>query len=422
MKNTVLFTFLLIPFVSAQLPIIRITPNILLTGPRIFHFVFFFLIIALCIRRKFKLKIPEYLKWLIFVFLFSILNRFIQQTGTLSTQYAQKGIFDGFLFPIFSLILIENLNYNKNDLKKFINILKIVAVGTFIASFMQIFINPFFYQGNTPGLEKSDSYYSLYNIAGDIFRNRSIFIGMQSHDASIAIICLGLIFLFLNRYKYNKVYVTMVILLTFSGIVTFSRFVWLSIIVGIILFLFYKYKNKLIIILGVLSILFFLSYNVFFGKLENTDIYQKRIIAGTYISRINDPVIYFKYFFAQKPFFGYGISSYESPKFRRFDRPIIHNNLLNTMFKNGIFGLFLFSVFVYHLYKRAQMVFKTTGNKVFIVFVVIYIIINILYPISIFNYYGYYVMFLYLAMNYNIYVKNKNVYKPHDNKILIVSK
>lgn len=144
MKKAVLFTFLLIPFVSAHIPIIRITPGILLTGPRVFNFVFFFLLLVLSIRCKFKFKIPKYLKWVIFYFLFSIINRFIQQPETLSTKYAQKMLLDGYFFSIFSLILIENLNFNKNDLKRFINILKIIAVGTFIASFIQITVSPFF--------------------------------------------------------------------------------------------------------------------------------------------------------------------------------------------------------------------------------------------------------------------------------------
>ena len=410
--NIIIYSLLLFPFVSAYFPRIRITSDILLTGPRFFLLLYFFLFISFAMKNKFHLKIPKYIKWFIIYLIFSLLNRFFHQTGMFSGTYKLNYLFDIYILPLCFMILIENLNYNERDLKRFINVLKVVVIGMFTASFIQLFINPFFYAGNAPNIMAKDGWLDLFQVTESIYRCRSIFVGMSSHAGGISIGVLFIIFIFLNNLKYKKAYLILAIFLIFSGIAHLTRYVWLSIIIGIIFFLYYKYKRKWVIVFSVVGIISFLFINIFINQYKNTEIYQGRIVKKTYMSRINDPIIYFTLFFPKKPFFGFGTSSSENLKFTKYHN-IIHNVWIETLFKDGIIGLFIIFMYVYYIYKRGRMIYETTGNAVFIVFIVSYLLVNLTAPFFLIAYYGYYVIFLYLAMNYKLYVENKNISKPY---------
>ncbi len=412
-KNIVFCTILLMPYVSAYFPRIRITPSILLTGPRFFLLTSFCLLIAFIIKDKFEFEIPKYIKWIVIYLVFSIVNRYVQN-GNIGHIPSITG---GYILPISFLLLIENLNYHENDLKRLTNILIIVAIGTFLVSFIQLTISPSFYRGNAPLLLPYYEQFKQLHVVEDIYRNGSIFRGMGHNTAGISIPCLVMFFMFLNTFKYNKIYMAITLLLIFSGTVTFARYVWVSMIIVIIGFLYYKYNKRSAIAFGILALALFISWTMWFSTLESTDIYQKRVISKTYMSRINDPITYFTLFFPQKPFLGYGMSSSENQRFTLLHN-IIHNRWIEIMFKDGLIGLFIFSMFVYHIYKRGRMVFKATGNPVFMVFVANYIITNLFGAFPEIRYYGYYVMLLYLAMNYKLYVERVEIMEKSSQKNL----
>ena len=77
------------------------------------------------------------------------------------------------------------------------------------------------------------------------------------------------------------------------------------------------------------------------------------------------------------------------------------------MFQNGIVGLIIYLIFLYHIYKRGQEIYKVTGNPVFMIIVISYVIVNSTAPYDLINLYGSYFMFFYLAMNYKLYVEKE---------------
>lgn len=392
-KIFVFFFFLIFPFIGGYIPSFEIL-TVNLTAERIFFFGFAFLLVFLFFKMGFKIKVSKVVLWLFIYDAYLILNRSVQSSFV-------QAEFLYFILPIGFLVLIENLEYTEKDFTIFNNVLTVVALGTFVASFIQLTINPYFYQGVQEGII---DFLEHIRVSASLYRNMSLFTGVGQGHAGTALGCLAMFFMFLNFHKYNFKYAILTGMMSFSVFITFARYVWIIPIIGLMYFLYYKYRKHRFMTFALFGFILILCYVLFFAKLEKTVIYQERIIADTYIGRIITTSIFFKDFFSAKPIFGYGISSWEYEPFRILFGIGIHVGLVNIIFRGGLVALLLFSVFLFQVSKRGMLILKKTGNPVFIVFIVIFLAINMTGGLTNINYYGYYFMFFYLTMSYKLYV------------------
>ena len=410
-KSFIIVSLLMIPYASSFFS------KFLLYGkyirlPLMFSIICFIIAVTYFALYHFKLKVPKYTIWFFIYVVFSICNNFIQD-GYRAENWVNYNLYE-YIFPLGFIILIENLKYDKNDINRLIQILSIVAIGACFVSIVQMF-HPFFY--SSVNIEDIAKTYRSQKIYGNIYRSCSIFSGMKAGDAGFAIINLFILFLFLNLFKTNRKYVVILALLFISAALILSRWVWLGVAVSILFFIFYKYKKKWILYVVTLMIFLAIFAGMFGEQIQQTDIYKKRIVSESYTSRIFTPQIYFRHFFFERPLFGYGESSGYNYEFTYFYH-VIHVLWFNIMFQNGIVGLLIYLMFLYHIYHRSREIYKHTGNPVFIVWVIVYILINFTAPFDLINYYGNYVMFLYLAMNYKLYVERAEVTEKSDRKSL----
>ena len=411
-KIFILFSLLVIPYFSSFFPKFVLYSKFIRLHLA-FSIIYFIIFVVYFFLYHFKLNVPKYVVWFFIYVIFSIFNNFIQNSYR-ADNWVNYNLYE-YIFPLAFIVLIENLQYNKNDIKRLIKTLSIVVIGTFVVSIIQFTINPFFYKSTN--IESIEATYRPQHIFGSIYRSYSLFSGVKAYDVTFAVGYLFIIFLFLNLLKKNRKYLFLTILIFISGILTFGRDLWLLLFIASISFVYYKYKKNWILPLGLLLVLLFIIFAISWQGLQETRIYQERIISKTYKSRIYTPKIYFKHFFSDKPFFGYGESSGDNPEFIKYYH-VIHILWFNIMFQNGIVGLIIYLIFLYHIYKRGRLVYKFTGNPVFIVIIIAYIAINFTAPYDLINLYANYFMFFYLAMNYKLYVEKQKTTKSHMGKVI----
>lgn len=411
-KSFILFSLLVIPYASSFFS------KFLLYGkyirlPLVFLIICFIIAVTYFALYHFKLKVPKYAIWFFIYVVFSICNNFIQD-GYRADNWVNYNLCE-YIFPLAFIILIENLKYDKKDINRLINILSIVVIGAFLVSIIQFTIDPFFY--SSTNLTDIDATYRPQHIYGNVYRAYSIFSGMKAADSSIVFGYIFIVFLFLYLTKKKRKYVILLGFVTISAILTFARDLWIVLFVSTLLFAYYKYKKKWILYVFILMIFLAVGTAMFGAQIQKTDIYQERIISKSFRSRIFTPQIYFKHFFFERPLFGYGESSGYNPEFTYFYH-VIHVLWFNIMFQNGIVGLLIYLIFLYHIYHRSREVYEHTGNPVFIVFVVSNIVFSFFAPYDLINFYGNFVMFLYLAMNYKLYVERVEITEKSDPKSL----
>jgi len=377
-------------------------PGGMLTCQRFFFFIFFVLVCTLAARLDVKLNFSKITFWFATYVVFALLNRFAQ-TETINAHQLSVMV-SSYIFPLIFLFLIDNLYFDEKDLNLLIKILTIVAIGTFVASFIQATIDPFFYKGIQPTAEKTilSEMERIYGF-GEISRNYSIYRGMRLNNHGIAMICLTVLFSWLYCSKKNVIYLIIVGLLIFSGFVTYSRYVWLGIFLAVISVFYFGYRKRWIVALGLLSFCSVLVVHLYYPQFVTSGFVEQRILSETYKSRINDPILYLTEFFPHKPFFGYGIGSDEHTEFTKH-HSVLHSMWFNVMFRNGIIGLSFLIVFLYHIYKRGKQIYEVTGNPLFIIFVLIYIIINFTASYTELDFYGYYFILLLMSIHYQLYV------------------
>ena len=410
-KSFILYSLLMIPYASSFFS------KFLLYGkfirlPLLFSIVCFVIAVAYLFLYHFKLKVPKYAIWFFIYVVFSLTNNFIQN-GYRAENWVNYNLYE-YVFPLAFIILIENLKYDEKDINRLIKILSIVVIGAFLVSIVQMF-DPFFY--SSVNLTDIETGYRSQRMYGNVYRAYSIFSGMKAADSSIAFGYMFIIFLFLYLTEKRRKFFILLGFVTISAILTFARDLWVVLFVSTLLFVYYKYKKKWILYVFILMIFLAIGSAMFGELIQQTDIYKKRIVSESYTSRIFTPQIYFKYFFFERPLFGYGESSGYNYEFTYFYH-VIHVLWFNIMFQNGIVGLLIYLMFLYHIYHRSREVYEHTGNPVFIVLVVSNIVFSCFAPYDLINFYGNYVMFLYLAMNYKLYVERSEITEKSDQKSL----
>lgn len=348
------------------------------------------------IRNHGRIKISKESGFMMFYILFSLFNSFR------TDQFAISHVLNYFV-PILFIILIENLEYKESDFVPFFRALTILVVVVFLVSLLQALVDPKIYSGIQRRTFSEDKYLAF----GSTFRNASIFGAIDFYQAGMAIGMLCVIFMFLNFEKVRLKYLVLCFMMLISTFLTYTRSNWMIPLIAFVLFIHFKpWKKKIGLIIATLafSLVFYLQ---FYQQLEQSQLYRDRVVEGTYEGRFHSIDIYVKHILGKNMLLGFGAESVTSDEFRLYGRGQAHNGYLEILFRNGLVGFFLYFGFWYYLFKRSKLIYKRTGNGVFIVFILVFLASNFVYKFIAMYHYSYLLMILYINMCYQVYVKNK---------------
>ena len=129
------------------------------------------------IKRSAKLRISTVSLWLLIFNVYVILSGYILTNELLPNELLN------FTLPPLVLIFFDNVDFNVSDLKTFNTVLAIVAIGTFIASFVQLTIDHHFYSGINEQAEILASI-DFYKVGPGIYRNHSLYRGVGPNEGA----------------------------------------------------------------------------------------------------------------------------------------------------------------------------------------------------------------------------------------------
>lgn len=382
------FYILLVPFLGGYLPRSKVGGTSLdirhyfLVGFTFFFFLKFFL-------NQFRVRISPFLGMLGIYMIYVLLNKYFL-TGSIPPS-----IFFNLAVTWFTLALFENLSFREIDARRLYFCLLLVAVGCFVASAIQAFIDPTFYVGKYKEALYWIRFFSRYE---GIIRNNSLFAGVGPYEAGIGLSCLFLYFLFRNFKEYKTRDLTIAGMLAFSVVLTYSRWVWGFALIGILVFIWYRYKQYSIVLFPTVILFLVILFVGFFAQIEQSKVYQKRIATDTYKGRTETTDIFIQRFFHQKPFFGFGESSWQDKEYLKFNWFGIHVAYFDILFREGLFGLALFVLYWVFGFLRIRKSFQISGNPMLFAFFLGYIFINFTALFDSLNYYGYFLMFYLMNM------------------------
>ena len=405
-KKFAFFFFLIFPFVGGWIPEFKMGP-IMANGERVFMLLFlFFLLYLWLIENGGRIRFSKLTLAFIAFSVYMLLNRVIQD------RFVPPELVNTIL-PIGFLVFIDNMQFQPKDLRIFTKVLVVVAIGTFGASFYQLFVDPYFYAGSDPSVIASINH---YEVADGIYRNNSLYRGIGANEGAIAMGYLSVFFLFMNFYKYRPTYLLITFLLIFSVFVVFAKYCWLMFLIGFFFFLYYRYHRIRWVIFFLGAVGLFLIYFVVGDTIEQSTIYQNRVAASTYLGRTESTSIFFEKFFMRKPVFGFGMSSWDNPEYMSLFYIGIHVGLFDVLFRGGLVGTLLLGMVMYQVFTAGNEILRKTGNPIFIAFLLMYILINTTAVFIPFEYYGYYIMLFYLSLYYQVCIRDKHNASFHLNK------
>jgi O-antigen ligase len=346
--------------------------------------------------RNRKIRISKESSLMFFYVVFLVFNSF-------RVNYLQVAEVLNYALPVLFIIVFENLDYEEADFPRFYRMLFLLTAAVFAVSLYQKFIDPNFYLGE----KRVDRYGIKYIAFGNTYRNSSLFGAIDFYQAGIAIGMLCLIFMYLNFERIQPRYLALCFMMLISVFFTYTRSTWMIPLIGFILFVHFKpWKKKvgLILLLMVGGLIFYFK---FMPSLQQSEMYEERVTTETYESRFRRIELYVENFLGRKMVIGFGKDS--GAEFRDLGYGEVHNGFLEVLFRNGLVGMFLYFGFWYYVFKRSRLIYKHTGNGVFIAFVVVFLASNFIYKFINMGHYGYLLMLFYMNMYYHVYVKNKTV-------------
>lgn len=394
-KNYIIWIYFLIyPITNAYVPDINLG-FIKMTAFRIFLLVPLLYLVHLFIANHWRIKISKESSFMVAYVGFALFNSWRVNNFKLANLV-------NYVFPVLFIIVIENLDFEEEDFARFFRMLTILAIPVFLATLVQKYVNHSFYSGF-----KHMWTLDRYTFGGEHFRHASLFRSIDFYQAGVAIGVMCIIFMYLNFEKARLKYLVLCFMMLISTFFTYTRSNWLIPVIGFILFIHFKpWRKKIGYILAVLvfAIIFYIQ---FLPQLQQSELYTQRVTVGTYEGRFVSLDIYFKHFWGRNILFGFGVESVESDEFKAYGRPEVHNGYVETFFQNGLVGFFLYFAFWYYLFKRSRIVYKYTGNGVFLVFIAVFLVSNFVFKFISMAHYGYHMMIFYLHMCYQVQVKAK---------------
>lgn len=392
-KNYVIWIYFLIyPLTNGYLPDLNLG-FVKLTAFRIYLLLPLLYLVHLFIANHGRIKISKESSFLFVYVVFALFNSWRVSNFKVSNLI-------NYLFPVLFIIAIENLDFDKEDFARFFRMLTILTVLVFLVTLVQKFVSHSFYSGF-----KRLWWIERYTFGGEHYRHASLFRTIDFYQAGIAIGMLCVIFMYLNFEKIRVKYLVLCVMMLISTFFTYTRSNWLIPVIGFVLFIHFKpWRKKIGFIFAILlfSIFFYIQ---FLPQLQQSELYTERVTVGTYEGRFVSLDIYFNHFWGRNMLLGFGLESVEHTEFLSYGRPEIHNGYVETFFQHGLVGFFLYFAFWYYLYRRSRIIYKYTGNGVFLVLIAVFVASNFIFKFVSMAHYGYHLMIFYMHMCYQVQVK-----------------
>lgn len=391
-KVTIYGFFFLFPLTSAYIPefdlgFAKVNPELL------WMFIMSCLFFAFLLQNPKRIKLSGISKAIIVYSLLFVGNVYANGQTIINTTLTFIAM------SCFIVLLFENLDFNIEDQKKFLKVLTLLTIIIFVGSVLQEYVDQKIFWTSTAYNDLSSIDFSGY------FRNPSIFASMLGNQGFIAFIFILVIFLFLNLQKINWRYGMMVSLILIVGFLTYTRYVMLTMLLSILIFILAKIRKGAFLPNIFIIAFSFLLFVYFMSDFMESNIFQTRVIADI-SSRTTAPMEFLQHYSSGHPIvFGTGFSSYDVEYFYGSIQRL-HSGVWDLFFQGGIAGVLTFLVLLYQLHKRAMLIYKSTGNVTFLLFAPILLGINLTARLNLFIFWGYFLMFFYMCMEDKIF-KNR---------------
>lgn len=356
---------LLFPLVGPFIPSLNVGP-IALSPSRLFLLIGAVLLVLIVIKAPGLFRFSRTMAWLLALNAFLVLNTWLR-IAPVPNEVVR------FFLPMFLLLLMENLEYDEADRRRLRRVVAVLAVVIAVVSFLQLTWNHNLYQGYNREAHLARD----FRIAGEAYRNASIFKDWGLYQGGLAITYLAIYFLFLNFASLRLRDLAMLGLLSFAVFLTFTRVFWLLLLFAAMHFFYSRYRGgKKLVVFAVLGLMALGFYLTFATSIQESQIYRHRVVDETYMGRVRSLDIYFRHFWGREMLLGFGQYSLSSGLFEQYGRGTVHNGILDLLFRAGFVGMFLYLGFWYQVYKRGRAVQRSTGNPVFLTYLVTIFLFN----------------------------------------------
>ena len=306
--------------------------------------------------------------------------------------YASQ-IFDFILFLMFSL-LVDNTQFNQRDLKHITVAFSILVLFSFLASVIQVTVDPAFLFNDRIFDEIANV--GLIKAYGDIYRNPSIYTGLMGGDGDFIMGLLFSWFLFQFADTKKRVHIGLAAMIGVCSILTFNRSAWLFLGVSLIFFAIFNVKRVYMVIILVVITLLFAFNGSLLNSVFETNFVQERVLASSYEERITTHEIFFNYLWKENIVLGSGLYD-PSDGFKAHGRWGGSLDGFITIYRvGGIIGLLLFCSVFYKWISRSVQPVKRNKNTVVLSFLVGYIFYNL--TLSVPEFQSFLVFFIILAI------------------------
>jgi hypothetical protein len=341
------------------------------------------------LRKQRKISLSPIGKSLFIFYLYLILDTYIHEYSFNNTYLTM--IFLSLIFITF----IENYKFSFEEKIFLFRFLKILILIIVIVSLLQMFVSPSIYY--------KDIYKDAMSLKayGNTYRSLSIFTNMRMEQGPIAFILLFTVFLAENLENKNYKYLIFASFMFISGMLSLFRTVMVEIIISFLAYVFVKYKLKTFIIVTLLGVLAYTTYESYSLQISNSDFFRKRIKQQV-TGRWDDPLDFFYNYITEHPIvFGRGQSSYME-EYHYYSIRRLHSGIWDMLYHGGIVGLFLMLLFPYYFYLKGKIIYKYNKNYSLYFFSFLYIGMNLTFRIYDIFYWGYLFMYVYLFMELNL--------------------
>ena len=306
-----------------------------------------------------------------------------------------------FITSSLTILLIDNLSFSKSSLSLLRRNIFILITLTLAGSFSQIFIDSSLFV-------PADRYEQLSRIdfAG-YWRNSSIFDSLMENQGGIMFIFMMFLFWQSSSSEEIKKQSLAIFFLILIGVMTFTRYVFLSQIMILVYFNFFakRFTLKRTIAIGLCSIILMILFLTNENTILSSDFIQTRLLADV-SGRTNDPFYFFqRYLSEHNILFGTGASSFDIEYFYS-DIQRLHSGIWDLFFQGGIIGLILYLSVIYQFYRKCRFVFRKTGDSTFLLGPMIIILINFTARLNYFYFLGLILFYLVITINVKL-IQNK---------------
>ena len=297
-----------------------------------------------------------------------------------------------YISSLFVYFLIDNTKFKISDRKNIKKLVVILIVISFIGSLLQYFVdNSLFVNEQT--------YQDLSEIDfGQFWRNGSIFDSLMQNQGGIMFIFLLLGYMYDLRISENKYAFVPVSMLLICGFLTFTRYVMLSQIIIIVVYLWVEYSrsNKKLMYLFMMIAVVMLILTLNYESIIHSSFVQDRVLADV-SGRSTDPIDFLTNYLTNHNFlFGTGVSSYMLEYYYGNIRRL-HSGFADLFFFGGLFGILIFSSVLYQFHRLALKVYRINGYTIVLLISPIILLINLTACLNYFYFLGY--IFVYLILS-----------------------